>query len=419
MRCLLLLLVCISLLINRVNCSDILSISPSVYQVSTQANYQVFLLTTADIMPLIGSTITISFPSDYQGRLTAVPCSINIINWPSSIGTVPSLTCSFTNLVLTISNAFTTGETYPSGNPFIFEVVGPTNPFSTQKTGTFTLGFTLDSGMYSATADGFSCQAGTMTCSLSTSPTKVNSVGQLLVSFLTVEFPAISTLVVQTDADYWLRAQPQLSAGSEIIQSPSLTCTPILNSNSGMSCSYQHVGGKYQITISNIVNSTLNSTSISFSIASILTPPTTEPQDSFTITSFYNGSSMSVCYGAYITTTTAGSISVGSYSSSVITVNAAGVGTLNFVVHSDIIASDTIAITFPVEMSLANLTSVYINNGGNTSTPTITNQSMTLTAAIANAGNTISIQFTNIINPPSEATTHPFQITTYRNGYSI
>jgi hypothetical protein len=111
---------------------------------------------------------------------------------------------------------------------------------------------------------------------------------------------------------------------------------------------------------------------------------------------------MTKCTGVSISSTTAGALTGGSFSTSSITVNAIGVGTLTFGIKSDIIETDSFAITFPSTIGLGNLNSVYINNGGSTSSPTISGQSLTLTNAKAYKGDTISITFTNVVIPPSE-----------------
>ena len=100
--------------------------------------------------------------------------------------------------------------------------------------------------------------------------------------------------------------------------------------------------------------------------------------------------------------TTVGSITSGSYSTTNMLVNGIGVGTLNFVINSKINQNDVFVITFPSTMSISGLTSVYIYNGGNiTSPPSISGQNVTLNNVTAVSGDTISMQFTSIKNPPS------------------
>jgi hypothetical protein len=186
-------------------------------------------------------------------------------------------------------------------------------------------------------------------------------------------------------------------------------------------CSYLVSGGtRYTISASNIVSSNFSSSTIVFSIATILSPPTTLPQGSFIILSSNNNALMSTCTGIPVVSTV-GAINVGSYSTNKITVNAVGMGTLTFVINSNLDQGDIFTVTFPSTMSLTSLTSVYINGNIVTSALSISGQTitLTLTGTIIYAGSTITVDFANIINPPNELTTSAFQITTYRNGYKI
>jgi hypothetical protein len=176
-----------------ISCQDVLFINPQTSSdVSTITDYQVYYSNALAITPVLGSSMTIIFPSDYQGRLGVVACSATILNFFD--GNTPTPTCSFSNLVLTISGLFTTGGTYAAGSLLWMYIDGIRNPLTTQQTGSFTLGMTLDSGPYTTTVDGVTCNAGAMTCSLSTNPASVNQKGKLIVSFTAPEFPIGSTI---------------------------------------------------------------------------------------------------------------------------------------------------------------------------------------------------------------------------------
>lgn len=146
--------------------------------------------------------MSITFPSDYVGRLTA-PCSIAIEYWPNSAVTLTP-TCTFNNLVATISGLFTTGETYYANNPFMIWMDGPKNPYSIHPTGTFAIAMTLDTGSYSKVSDaGITCDIGSMSCTITTNPTKVNQKGKLIFTFTAPEFPIGATLDIQSSSMYW------------------------------------------------------------------------------------------------------------------------------------------------------------------------------------------------------------------------
>lgn len=110
---------------------------------------------------------------------------------------------------------------------------------------------------------------------------------------------------------------------------------------------------------------------------------------------------MSQCSSIKISSTTAGAFASGSFSSSSITVNSVGDGTLTFSISSNIVPTDTFVVVFPSTIGLTSLSRVYINNGGGTNSTSANNQSITLTGATAFAGDVFSILFTGITNPPS------------------
>lgn len=121
----------------------------------------------------------ITFPSQYEGRLGAAPCTINILNFFD--GNIINPTCSFSNLDVIISGIFTTGNTYPSGSLLWMYIGGIRNPRTTKQTDPFTLSIDVGSDPHTASADGITCNAGVMTCSLKTDPASVNQKGKLTV----------------------------------------------------------------------------------------------------------------------------------------------------------------------------------------------------------------------------------------------
>ena len=115
--------------------------------------------------------------------------------------------------MLTINGLFTTGEMYSGGSLFWINVQGILNPYSTQQTGIFTLGMTLSTGSYTSNVDGITSSVGIMTCTVATSPTKVNQNGKLIVSFVAPEFPSGSSIQIQTSSVYWSEGQPPQQSG--------------------------------------------------------------------------------------------------------------------------------------------------------------------------------------------------------------
>lgn len=168
--------------------------------VSTLSTYQTTLSFDIDITPVIGSSILITFPAEYNNRLSTGTYTCVVDYWPYE--PYPTPTCTIASSILTINSLFPSIYTFPAGYPFQISVQGILNPFSTQITGDFALSMTLDSGGYSSTTTGVVSSTGAMTCTVSPSPTQVNNKGSLVVSFTAPEFPTGSTLKIQSNV-YW------------------------------------------------------------------------------------------------------------------------------------------------------------------------------------------------------------------------
>lgn len=257
-----------------------------------------------------------------------------------------------------------------------------------------------------------------MICSVTTSPSEVNEKGNMIINFNAPEFPMGSTIQIQFSA-YWSQALPYKLTGTSIIQSASLSCQAVLNSNSGVTCTFQQVGENYIVSANTVVSTSKTATTVSFKMGTILSPPTTMPQNSFTMTSYLNDYMMSECTGITVTAN-AGTLSVGSFTTFSNIVNAVSIGTLSFTIKSNIVTTDIIIVTFPPTILLTSLNSIFISNGGTTiPSPSKTMQTITMTGATAFQGDTLSISFTNVKNPPSEITTDAFIFRYMRNGYDI
>jgi len=199
-----------------------------------------------------------------------------------------------------------------------------------------------------------------------------------------------------------------------------LTCLPIINSQSGITCLNSPIGSSNSVTIGNLVASSITSSTISFSLGPVLTPPTTQLQGSFTITSSYGGISMSQCTNVNVTNTSPGSLTSASFVSKTGTVNALTQGNLYFTINSNLIVTDIFVVVFPSAISLSSLNSIYIANGDiQINSPAISGQQVNITGAYASKNDNMNITFTNIYNPTSELVTSSFQITSIRDGYSM
>ena len=101
-------------------------------------------------------------------------------------------------------------------------------------------------------------------------------------------------------------------------------------------------------------------------------------------------------------------------------INAVSKGYLEFNVNSLVDTSDQIVIDFPASISVSTLEEILIVNGFITdSNPIISGQTVTTSGLSAVSSSTVTLEFTNITNPPSETTTESFGIKIMRNNYEM
>lgn len=179
LRLLLISIVCFTII--NINCQD-LQVTPSDLTVSINTDYQFGLLIYSDTTFQIGSSIVITFPSQYQNRLATGNYICNIDNWVST-SPQPTPVCTITGVTLTMSNLFPATTTLTDF--FFFHVANIMNPFSTQPTDNFQLSMALDGGstVIINGGSGIIMSITTMTCSVTTSPTAANQNGLFKVSF--------------------------------------------------------------------------------------------------------------------------------------------------------------------------------------------------------------------------------------------
>lgn len=87
--------------------ADVFTIQPYDTEVSLTTSYEFSMTFDNDITPLLGSDLTILFPTEYQGRLADSTYTCTISNWFAD--TTPTPSCSIASSMLTVKNLFTTG----------------------------------------------------------------------------------------------------------------------------------------------------------------------------------------------------------------------------------------------------------------------------------------------------------------------
>lgn len=88
--------------------------------VSTLSTYQTTLSFDNDITPVVGSSIQITFPAEYNNRLSTGTyiCVVDYLPYEP----YPTPACTITNSILTISNLFPSIYMFPAGYPLQFSV---------------------------------------------------------------------------------------------------------------------------------------------------------------------------------------------------------------------------------------------------------------------------------------------------------
>ena len=158
-------------LFKQLRCDSIF-ISTDSSVVSTTTSYSFFYFVETDLTPVVGSNFSITLPSEYASRLTNgnTTCTVT---WSLPI-TVPSVSCSLSDMLITVQGLFSSAVTFQAANGDYFDVRVDNilNPYSAVTPGNFIARTTVSGGTITATGQVSSpFSAGSMTCSIATSPT--------------------------------------------------------------------------------------------------------------------------------------------------------------------------------------------------------------------------------------------------------
>lgn len=177
------------------------------------------------------------------------------------------------------------------------------------------------------------------------------------------------------------------------------------------------------ITVLNLI-STSGTSTFSFTVSPFNTPPTTEPQGSFSLQTGSNGGkTIDGCTGVKLTTVTTGQLTSPSFVMANTLINTVAQGNLTFKLATAIFISDTIEIKFPGEMSLS-ITGIIMASG-NRAVQSYSVVGSVLSLVIGTgtqlflANTVITLLISSVGNPPSTATTGIFSISTKRSNYGI
>jgi hypothetical protein len=390
--------------------------------VSTTTDYLFGMSLIADGSNIIniqsGATAAIDLPSDYTGRLTSGSVACSLTGWGDPFAsTNPTPSCSISGNTIAITNLFTKAYALNYQFDFTLQVSSIRNPLASGVTGNFYFYLYATSGTISITATGVGISAATMTCSLTTSPTTINQNGYLQLQFLTPEFTTSSTLQIDFGY-YWPQANPQ---SQQIVpDTAAVVCTAVANAGASIVCSFSSVGtSTFTGSISSLVSTNLTATAVTFQFGPVVTPPTTKTQGSFLVIAKTGGKTMSQC------TVSASGMTAGTLTAPLLTpvtrtVNSVTDLSVQFTVNANIVATDTITVTFPSEISLSSFYQVYLPSTSFTVTsPTVNGQAITVSGGVAASNSSLTLTFMQIVNPPSELATSAFQISTARSGSTM
>lgn len=181
------------------------------------------------------------------------------------------------------------------------------------------------------------------------------------------------------------------------------------------------------VTIKNVASSTLNgNTSISFSINSLNTPPTNQPIDTITVTTYTsNGSAIDYCdkgmvYGLLPRVIPSSQFIIGEQNNNPMIVNQQYTIKFNLTTVTPMSQSDNVVIIFPTGTTISNINNATTGSTIGINRTTYTDQNLTVyfsgTTAL-NSSRNIYISVSNFVAPPSTAPTDNFVLYIMSKGY--
>jgi len=190
----LLFLISISLLSSIIN-ADNFEVRPSSSFSSDTTNYLFNIYAdNGGFIPDANSNFVITFPSDYDNRLTSGARTCSLV-W-DFYAVAPAITCLVSGSNLIISNLFAANVDYTSVY-FQITVNSILNPFRSGFTVSgYTFTATVAASNYVIISSPLNFITTTMTCSATTSPSIVNQPGVINLAFTPPYFPIGSTISV-------------------------------------------------------------------------------------------------------------------------------------------------------------------------------------------------------------------------------
>jgi hypothetical protein len=363
---------------------------------------------TQSVTPaILNSIITLTFPDSFQ--------SLTNGSYVCSTG----LTCNINSIVLTVTGYYATSATL-SDTSVSFTVNGVMNPSFTGSSGEFLYtiksptGTLLDQNPSDPAIfpSAVTLTAATLTsCQISTTGV-VYSQSSVTVTITPNNPIPVGGMVTITLPLNWTNS----FLSDQLISS--LVCTAITNVDNGISCSYQ-ITTQTVVTVTGINPNTPLTTNFSFTMASMILPPTISPTDSITIsTRLSRGDLIDTC-----TTTLTGVVQATlqnvTLAASNNTVSRYTTLQLSFINSVLLATVDIIKVTVPSSVGMPSLVNISTFTGFTnvTSGNIITIGNFSGSALSAN--NPITITLYSCVNPPTIKLTDSFTIVIQRTGRTV
>ena len=395
------------------------SVSPNVLTINTITTYTFFAERSYDInlsptpysaqLVAAGSPIIIQFPSQYT--LSSPNVSSLLINDAS----IPSFTFNVSSNNITIANGIGNNSAIANVTITVDNIL---NPYPAITTSPFIIAIGTDVSA-SSTSSSITLTPGTfVACSVSFSPSTVNTTGAMVVS-LTPKNKILGNNSIVITFPPSLQWSQDISTSHSLPIGSTLTCLNVLGAVTSASCSGEASSAIVTYRISAINGSSLIS-AFSYSISSLFSPPTTSPPDTLDIRSVSStGDYIDTCTTT-ISGLTAQSLSVAlATSSSPLYINSLTSLIFNFTLADTISKSDYFQLTFPAGTTFSFVAIASSNLNLFSSGVTFNSTNLTLimrqasTSPTRFAGTVCTITIGRYTAPPSTKTTDPFTFQVY------
>lgn len=361
------------------------------------------------------STVTVTFPTQYV-ITTNITCKYQI----NSTGSFLVNSCTFSGNLITLTGVFSSSTILAN---LILVVAGVQNPYPAVTTAAFTGTIGSDVAVTRNFKSIVTLTAATFaSCGFTFTPNYVDSTESMIFTVTTTN-PIPSAGSIKLTFPLTKLWSNELDTSRIMPISSSMTC----NQNStNVNAAIQCTGSSNIVNITNIFSTSIASgTLFSFTILNFYSPPTNQPADAITITSYINGSAIDTC-SSYVSGLLPIVIQNSSYlittdSGNKMTVNQIYTIRFAFTTTNLMSSSDYFTITFPTGSTIdLSLSAIGSTIGVNPTNATFINSILTLYLSGVSGAispQTIFITLSNFRAPLSTLPTGNFVFQVVASGY--